>query len=187
MLNSLYNNSLNLLLASDEEIKGKVVQLIESMPKEFREDIANGRKDSEVVSNGALWSFIATEEDLSIAVVDAKRQNKDYMSLYLRNLDDAKIKNMYKVNDYEHVGFVTFFMTPEGRLKRQVQLSYDCYLERKNNEYYVRLKCKINSLSKETKELISKHGYTELAESVFNKNVVKVNINDILSVNAVRK
>lgn len=179
MLNIVYDNTLNFMLAGDEKVKEKILTLIEKMPKELKEAIEEFRSNKKITRNGITWNYVNSNEDFSLAVVDEKNQNKDYINLYLRNISHMNLKKM-EDGDYEFLGYVTFFLNSTSPKERPVHLCYDCYLEKFSNNYYVNLRGKLNSKNKDNKELIEKCGYTELAESVFNKRKVLVSLDKMI-------
>jgi len=184
MLNKYYDNTLNLILAGDELIKEKILKLIEKMPKEFKENVGHSRSKLELVENNTIWNLFNDGEDLSIFVCDKKNKNRDYISLSLHKIDESKIRLM-RSSDFEYIGFVTFFLDNDHR-KKQIQLTYDCYIEKYGRDYFVRFKSRINTTSEQYKDLIEKRGYTELTQGIFNKSMRKVNLDEVFNKTAKR-
>ena len=181
MLNEKYSNSLNLILASDEILKGKILEVIKKMPEEMKDAIAKDKDVDLIKKNGVAWNCVNTDEDLSISVGDAKKCSKEYMNLYLRNIGEDRLKKMASSNDYEFLGFVTFYIDDLNPRKKAAQLRYDFYIERQSGDYYLRIKTSMNTQTSENKEKIENGGYTDLVNSIASKRAVKVKLSDIVA------
>ena len=92
--------------------------------------------------------------------------------------------NLAKYNDEEMLGRVNFYLyDPENKIK-PIQLAYDFYIERRDHEYYIKVKTSTNTMIKDTSYLIEKNNLLDVAKSIREKNIYKVDLNRVISKNS---
>ena len=168
MLNTNYDIALNLMCSTDEELAEIITSFVTAVPSSMQKKIQKFEKEDSRTKENKIWAYSNDGTHLSLSVGDSNNSSKDYMSMCVRNVKKSEADDLGRHSSEILLGYITLFLNSRIRKEKAVQLTYNFYLKKAKNNYYIEIKCDRNNYLSDRMHLIEMNGLKSLVERFAN-------------------